>query len=101
VDQLIYIFECRLKLRDENSSLDFKTLISTSQTSWSLRVQGDFKKLFTLRSFSEGGLLKMAMQKYPKRVFLRFKNWGGLTFQMSDKVNPQQFFCERENGAGR
>jgi hypothetical protein len=30
VDQLIYIFECRLGLRDENSSLNTKTLIGSS-----------------------------------------------------------------------
>jgi len=43
VDQLNYIFECRLKLRDENSSLDFKTFDQavSNKLDW---VQGGFKK---------------------------------------------------------
>ena len=46
MDQLIYIFECRLSLRDENSSLKLKTLTGTSLIDRLSRVQGDFKKFF-------------------------------------------------------
>jgi len=76
VDQLIYIFECRLLSRDENSSLDTKTLIGSS-------LRNRFRKS---KATSSNSFIRSGNQSTRRGVFALTKIWQQTHYVPDDYV---------------